>query len=257
MRHLPERLRKRLHRKLGGILFTRLMTMRNQVPVISFTFDDFPRSAALAGASILHEYGIRGTYYASFGLMGKRDSPVGEIFTEEDLAALLDAGHEVGCHTFAHSNAWAAGTAEFERSIAQNRMALQRMFPAVSLRTLSFPYSHPRLGIKRTAAKHFECCRGGGQTFNHRVVDLNLLQCYFLEKSAENVDAVRHLIDRNRSQNGWLILTTHDVCDKPSPFGCTPSFFKTIVREAVASGARVLPVSRARAIVERYPESIA
>ena len=41
---------------------------------------------------------------------------------------------------------------------------------------------------------------------------------------------------------GWLILATHDVCDNPSPYGCTAQFFETVVQHAVQSGARVLPV---------------
>ena len=53
-------------------------------PVISFTFDDFPRSALLNAGAILRERGLAGTYYASFGLMGTK-APTGEMFEREDL----------------------------------------------------------------------------------------------------------------------------------------------------------------------------
>jgi peptidoglycan/xylan/chitin deacetylase (PgdA/CDA1 family) len=33
-------------------------------PVISFTFDDFPRSALVKAGAILRERGLAGTYYA-------------------------------------------------------------------------------------------------------------------------------------------------------------------------------------------------
>jgi peptidoglycan/xylan/chitin deacetylase (PgdA/CDA1 family) len=250
VKHLAQRLRRRLHRELGGVLFTRTVSMRNAVPLISFTFDDFPRSAAQVAASILEESGIQGTYYASLGLIGQKESAVGEIFTEDDLAAVLHAGHEVGCHTFEHCNSWTSSANHFERSIIENRQAMKKLFPEVSLRTFSFPYAHPRLGIKRAAARHFLCCRSGGQAINERVVDLNLLNCYFLEQSNGDVDAVTRLIERNRAANGWLILATHDVCDRPSRFGCTPAFFRDIVRAAVSSGARILPVSQAREVIE-------
>jgi len=250
VRNVIQRLHRRLHRELGDVVCRRLVAMRNNQPVISFTFDDFPRSAAQAGAEILERHGVRATYYASLGLMGKRDTPVGEIFTEQDLAALLAAGHELGCHTFRHSDAWASGSDEFECSIVENRVAMHNLFPEVSLRTLSFPYNHPRLRIKRTAARHFQCCRSGGQTFNDRVADLNLLRCFFLEQSAGHIDPVTEMIAHNRARRGWLILTTHDVRIKPSRFGCTPKFFEAVVREAVASGARILPISPARETVE-------
>jgi peptidoglycan/xylan/chitin deacetylase (PgdA/CDA1 family) len=243
------RLHRRVHRELGGVLYTRCVRMRNCRPLISFTFDDFPRSAVYDAGDILEEHGIRATYYASLGLIGQQ-SPVGEIFTEKDLAAVLDAGHEVGCHTFRHSNSWEAGAADFERSILENRVAMGRLFPAVSLRTFSFPHAHPRLDIKRLAARHFQCCRGGGQTFNHTVVDLNLLSCYFLEQSAGDLDAVKKMIDRNRAETGWLIFATHDVRDHPSRFGCTRSFFRDAARQAVSSGALLLPVSQALEVAE-------
>ena len=38
--------------------------------VVSFTFDDFPRSAWSNGGAVLEEYDVRGTYYAAMGLAG-------------------------------------------------------------------------------------------------------------------------------------------------------------------------------------------
>jgi len=82
-------------------MYRRPFLLRNDVPNISFTFDDFPRSALLTGGAILSRYGVRGSYYASLGLMGKQ-APTGTIFVAEDLQRLLAQGHELGCHTFDH-----------------------------------------------------------------------------------------------------------------------------------------------------------
>ena len=89
-------------------------------PVISFTFDDFPRSALMNAGAILRERGLAGTYYASFGLMG-RTAPTGEIFTREDLDELIRQGHELACHTFDHCDSWETAPAEFEASILRNQ----------------------------------------------------------------------------------------------------------------------------------------
>jgi hypothetical protein len=53
------------------------------------------------------------------------------------------------------------------------------------------------------------------------------------------------LIDRNRQARGWLVLSTHDVSDTPTPYGCTPDLFERVVRWAADSGARILPVAAA------------
>ena len=52
----------------------------------------------------------------------------------------------------------------------------------------------------------------------------------------------RQLIDRNAEEKGWLIFYTHDVCESPSRYGCTPEDFREVVSYAVSSGARVMPV---------------
>jgi len=56
---------------------TRAAPIRIDVPggLVSFTFDDFPKSAALNGASILEKYQARRTFYGCLGMMGGRSNP--------------------------------------------------------------------------------------------------------------------------------------------------------------------------------------
>lgn len=218
--------------------------INTQVPFISFTFDDFPRSALLTGGAILKRFGLAGTYYASFGLMGKQ-APTGTIFLPEDLKTLLDEEHELGCHTYSHCHSGATETGVFEESIRKNRLALNTFAPGVSFQTLAYPISQPRIWTKHRVARYFVCCRGGGQTFNVGTADLNCLSAYFLEKNRDNPEAIKNVIEQNRQARGWLIFATHDVCDSPSPWGCPPEFFEKIVQYAVGSGARILPVVQA------------
>ena len=231
-------------RASASLLFRRPLAIESQTPLISFTFDDFPRSALLTGGAILNGFGLAGTYYTSFGLMGTQ-APTGMIFERDDLKTLVGQGHELGCHTFAHCHSWDTEPAAFEESIAANRQALNELVPGASFRTFSYPVSPPRPTTKKNTSKHFVGCRGGGQIFNAGTADLNYLSAYFLEKSCGNREVVKHLIGENRLARGWLILATHDVCESPTRFGCTPDFFEDIVQSAVASGARILPVADA------------
>src|ERR1700690_3728268 len=121
--------RSRLHgyyqRKAASLASRKPFVVATQRPLISFTFDDFPRSALLAGGEILNPFGLAGTYYASFGLAGK-DNPSGHIFDNDDLKTLFAQGHELGCHTYAHYDSWGTDTAVFEGSIVENRLALRK-----------------------------------------------------------------------------------------------------------------------------------
>jgi hypothetical protein len=225
-------------------LFRDPVELRNQVPIISFSFDDFPRSAYETGGTILRTHGFRGTFYTALGLMG-RQAPVGRIFSSEDLSNVVADGHELGCHTFGHCHSWNTSSSVFERSIIENEHRLNELLPEASFKTLAYPISGPRPDTKRRSAKHFPCCRFGGQTYNAGVVDRYLLSAYFLEQGKHDPDSIMRMVDRNSDACGWLIFATHDVCETSSRFGCSPRLFEDVVRYASRSGASVLPVGEA------------
>src|SRR5690349_7816873 len=86
-RHL-DRARERFAMEASRAFFKRNLAVMAPVPLISFSFDDFPQSAFFEAGAILGRYGLRGTYYASLGLMGKQ-SPTGPMFKAEDLKEVL------------------------------------------------------------------------------------------------------------------------------------------------------------------------
>jgi hypothetical protein len=241
---VARRIRNYYRRNIGRVLFRQAVTIDSDLPLISFTFDDFPRTALLGGGSILARRGLAGTYYVSLGLLDK-ESPSGPICTVDDLRALLAEGHELGCHTYSHCNAWDTASEAFEDSVLKNRAELAKLIPGAAFKSFSYPLSEPRALSKLKTARHFLSCRGGGQKFNSGKADLAKLSAFFLEKSRDNMKAVRDLIDQNRKARGWLIFATHDVCEDPSPYGCTPQFFEDVVQHAIGSGARILPVVEA------------
>jgi len=238
------KLQEYYRRRAASLLFKRPFPISLQRPLISFTFDDFPRSALLVGGTILNRFGLVGTYYAALGLLGT-ETPSGQIFVAGDLMTLFERGHELGCHTFSHCDSWDTGTAAFQNSVIENRVALSGLLPGAEFKSFSYPISLPRPLTKARIADYFLCCRAGGQTLNVGKADLNQLSAYFLEKSRHNIQAVKDLIDHNRQVQGWLIFATHDISDNPTPFGCTPEFFEQVVQYAVSSGASILPVVKA------------
>jgi peptidoglycan/xylan/chitin deacetylase (PgdA/CDA1 family) len=239
------RVRGKYRRTLAGRLARRLLPLRNTQPIVSFTFDDAPMSAFIRGREILESYGARGTYFVSLGLLGAT-TEVGPIASPEELFAAREAGHELGCHTYDHLDAWLVPPDRYVASIEANSQALQQLCPDAMFATFAYPKSGATLATKREAARRFECCRGGGQSPNVDVADLALLKACFLDRrTGLDVPAARSLIDYNADRRGWLIFATHDISHTPTPFGIAGNAFDAIVAYAARTGAALLPVAAA------------
>src|SRR5688572_8261692 len=110
--HMLSRISQRYKRTLSRTICRRAWKMHNREPMISFTFDDFPRSSLYAGGQILQRNHIGGTYYVSLGL-ANQVTPTGETFLIEDLPLVTENGHELGCHTHDHCHAYQTSAARF------------------------------------------------------------------------------------------------------------------------------------------------
>ena len=93
---------------------------------------------------------------------------------------------------------------------------------------------------KKALSQRFSSCRGVGHGINAGSVDFADLRANPVG-IWEDAAIVSRLIDDACGADGWLIFYTHDVIDRPSPYGCTPALLEAIVAAAAARCA-VLPV---------------
>ncbi len=243
--NLLPRIAGKYHRVSAERCCRRMVAIETPAPIVSFTFDDAPRTAFTTGGDILGSHGARATFFVSLGLLGSQ-TEVGPIGSLDDLLRAVRQGNELGCHTFDHLDAWYTPPEEFVQSVLKNAQALDSMLPGKSFRTFAYPKSGPKASIKSRLERHFVCCRGGGQTLNRDRTDLNLAKACFLDRRTKiDMDFVKRLVDQNTSARGWLIFATHDVTDNPSRYGCTPEFLKGVAEYAAQSGASLLPVAEA------------
>ena len=235
-------------RKSSSWLAQNRMPLQAPGPLISFTFDDFPVTAATVGAAALEEHGARGTYYVSLGLAG-RTGPVGQYFADADVLDLQGRGHELGCHTYDHFHAWNTPAGRYAESLEKNARRLQELIPGAKFLSHSYPIGYPRPGSKRTCGRLFESSRGGGQRPNVADTDANNLAACFIEKLRHDPTQLFRMIDATVAQRGWLILATHDISDTPSPFGCSPALFRDLVAYAAHSPARLVTVAQGMKLI--------
>ncbi len=212
-------------------------------PIISFTFDDFPRSALTGAGTMLREKGLHGTYYVSMTFMGQQSS-LGDMCDIGDLHTLVAEGHELACHTFGHLYCPHVSAEQFARECKRNQSAVAEALNGYQLHNFSFPSGAVTWTAKSTLITMYDTCRTVEDGINTNIVDLGFLRANPIY-SRRPVNWLRRTIEENAKQAGWLILYTHDVRDRHSDVGCTPAYFREILRSVIASGATVMTIDKA------------
>lgn len=231
-----------VRRQVLGHLYSRRVPLGHRGPVVSFTFDDFPRSAYTVGGTILKRFGVPGTYYASISLMNSANE-LGEQFRRDDLDALVEDGHELASHTFSHISCHSVSSAQFLHDVEKGRKAIQELMGHADSGNFAFPFGDFRLSVRKALSTQLASCRSIWSGLNGPEVDLSLLRANSLYGHDDNAEMARRLILENENRSSWLIFYSHDVRPNPSRFGCTPSLLESAVSFAVRRGARVMTVA--------------
>src|SRR5579872_7001445 len=216
-----------LRRKILCSVHQRRTLLGDHGPIVSFTFDDFPRTACSVGAPILERYGARGTYYVAAGL-AESCNELGEQFRPQDLRLLLDKGHELGSQTFGHLSGRSVSPSLFCEDVKKGVAVIEQMTGA-NIWNFAYPYGHATLGTKAVVGNLVFSCRSNFPGLNGPVIDLNLLRANRLYGDLAGNEHVDQLVEENARRRTWLIFYTHDVRPNASPYGCTPALFEAAV----------------------------
>jgi peptidoglycan/xylan/chitin deacetylase (PgdA/CDA1 family) len=212
--------------------------LRNETPMVSFTFDDVPKSAATLGASILEEHDATGTYYVIGSQVGT-SSPLWDMVDCEDIAALHRKGHEIACHTFSHKRACDMDAGTLGEEIEHNQQYLRAIDPSIRVENFAYPFGYGSFVRKHQLKTIFRSCRGIVPGVNSGTVDLQFLRAMPLIDRRIDRTGIERAFEEAQTSNGWLIFYTHDVADEPSPYGCSPA----LLHEALeAASRRKIPV---------------
>jgi peptidoglycan/xylan/chitin deacetylase (PgdA/CDA1 family) len=213
-------------------------------PVVSFTFDDFPRSSLHEGGRMLRERGWTGTYFAAGSFCGRRVDGL-DYFDRDDLMQAAEQGHEIGCHTFGHLRLPDTRPEAIEADLERNAGFVAEALPGQRMSSFAYPFGDLHLGQKALIARRFPICRGIWPGLNTGRMDFAQLKAVSLERRmAEGFD-VEAWLDRAQAERGWLIFFTHDVSDDPTPYGSTRRAFEAVADAVARRGIRVLPVKNA------------
>lgn len=218
--------------------------------IVSFSFDDFPQSAATTGAEILERHDWRGTYYAAAGYAGT-ETHHGVMFDAGDLERLQAAGHEIGCHTHSHLDGSSVSPDVMLADIDRNESALRELGYQGPLDSFAYPYGEVIPATKKLLADRFATLRGVHAAINRGQCDRSLLKSVPIDGGEPGIARAIEAAEALVQDPGWLIFYIHDVQDQPTEWGCTPGQLARVCDAVERSGARVLTVSDAMAAISK------
>ncbi|WP_289022050.1 polysaccharide deacetylase family protein [Desulfobacter postgatei] len=209
-----------------------------KLTIVSFTFDDAPLSSFTLAGEILEKHGFRGTYYVSAGLLEKT-TEVGKIVSLGTIVEYRQRGHEIANHTYGHINSENCDPIDLIQNIQENK----KKFDGIISSSFSYPYGAVNSAARFAARICTTSARGISSGINRGIInpmDLRAVRIY----NRLGIKNCLDMVSDCATHGGWLIFYTHDVCDNPSSYGCTPEQFNNLVQTVVSKNLTVLTVQQ-------------
>ena len=234
---VPTKVSERARRWLYDKRSARYHAINLKPGLVSFTFDDFPRSA-IDAAGQLEARGWRGTFYVASGLAGQPWH--GErLCTLAEVAELARRGHEIGNHTHSHLRCEGRRAEILAREYDQSAALLQ---PWQGNRSFAYPHGEHDFVSQDFFGRRFATLRTVDWGVNHGRMDLNRLRGVAVKRE-QDFESLQRITAHVVQHGGWLIFYTHDVRPEPSPYGCTGQRFAQLLELVSSAGLEVVTVA--------------
>ncbi|MFK3689447.1 polysaccharide deacetylase family protein [Agrobacterium tumefaciens] len=213
-------------------------------PIVSFTFDDVPETAWTAGARILENEGVCGTFYIAGVFIDAYDG-VQQMISAKGCSQLAAAGHELACHTFSHRKLSSFSREGLKADLDRNDSVLGSFDGNRHARNFSVPFGMASPVMQPLLRHKFRTTRGIMPGINRGKIDPHNLAAVELRSDQNYLDAADLWLEDVLQNGGWLIIFTHDVSRTPSFYGCPEERFQGFVRRALSGGATIMTVDAA------------
>lgn len=170
---------------------------------VTVTFDD-AYASQYRTADALESRGMRGVYFVPVGQLNGTFEGI-PTMQQRDMVDLADRGHEIGGHTYNHTNLSQVSEQEFRDSIRRNRAALQEM----GEEPVSFAYPYGGMQHTDVVREEYRYGRGIGWQAN-KVPVSDSARVHSIALTEENADVLDAYLDRLQPGE-WLVISLHHV----------------------------------------------
>lgn len=171
-------------------------------PVL-ITFDDGFADLATTALPILQRYGLTATAYVITGRIGTRPERGGDPMLDWDqVAALRDAGIDVGSHSHTHRELDTLSRAEVRREVGYSKLLLEDKL-AAPVSSFAYPYGyHSAAVVRQVRDARYECACAVKNALSHKRDDTFALARVLMHRDM-GVKTLEALLDGHGAPPAW------------------------------------------------------
>lgn len=239
-----------IKKKVADNSYRELITIDDNRKIVSFTFDDVPKSAFDNAVPILNKYNLRGTFYIALSfLKGMQEND--DLYSKAELQECLRNGNELASHSYSHFHFYNTYSSKFiSNDLKKNHLEFEKLNLDISLENFSYPYGELTRLAKKNISRLYTTCRGLDHGINVGRVDLNSLKAIQLYECKNSLKKINDIFKRFKESGGWLIFYTHDVQESFSRYGCSRKYFECVVKKSLELGFEVKTIKEAVDLLE-------
>jgi peptidoglycan/xylan/chitin deacetylase (PgdA/CDA1 family) len=190
-------------------------------------FDDGWESVYTKALPILQQDGIHTTQYI---ITGTFDNP--SYLSLAQIKTLHSAGHDIGAHTVDHLDLTTLDDTSLTYQLSESQKVLSQYFGPI--RDFTSPYGSYNAHTLDMIGRYYRSQKNAeGDPAANELEAINIKSSFkalnFKSYSVRNTTTtkdIQKLLKAAQDNNGWLVLTYHQIDDTDETFSVTPNAFK-------------------------------
>ncbi|CAN5429511.1 hypothetical protein BH10PAT3_BH10PAT3_4700 [soil metagenome] len=216
-----------------------------EVPLISVTFDDGWESVYTAALPILQRLGIPTTQYIITTTLSSYS-----YVSAGQIQSMQEAGHEIAAHTITHPDLTTLAQSELIKELSEPQVELEKKFGKID--DFTSPYGAYNAHTLSAISTYYRSQKNAeGDPEADPLLSLNLKDNFnplnmksYSVRSNTTIKELQILIKAAQQNNGWLILTYHQIDDTGETFSVTPENFEEQMLLLNTTPTRITTVGR-------------
>ncbi len=214
-------------------------------PVISIVFDDGWESIYENAFPQMESMGIDSTQYIITSTFENS-----RYMSVDQIRHMQRNGHEIQSHTVSHPNLTELTNDQLENELYSSRITIEGI-TGVAAEDLAVPLGAFNAHVTTTAQKWYRTLRTTQPGINTRAT----FNPYEIKsptiRATHTTEDIKQFIEEARQNNGWLILTYHQIDNSGETYAVSPEAFRAHMQAVKNSTIDVVTFGR---VIERIAE---